>query len=51
MNQSVTLRLILNATNTKALGAITADEERSATIDVQMATIPASSRPTPQVVR
>ncbi len=49
INQSVTLRLIPNATNAQTVGTISAAETRSVTADVQTATIRPTSRATPQV--
>jgi len=46
---SITKALILNTTNTKAVGTIIAVEVRIATIDVQIASIRPISRATPQV--
>ncbi len=49
INQSVTLRLIPNATNAKTDGTKIAVEIRTATGDAQTATIRPRSRETPQV--
>ncbi len=49
INQSVTLRLILNATNGKTEGTIISVEIRTATAEAQKATTQPISRATPQV--
>ncbi len=49
INQSVTLRLILNATNARTEGTIIAVEIRTVTTEAQKATTRPISRATPQV--